>query len=639
MTPTIAPRMAPIRFAPCATLALGLVAAGGPAAAVTPTKVGAEIVVSTSPNYVEAPRVAMDPGGSFMVVWEDGYDETAKAKAFYGNGNEQGPIFWVSSPEHEVKEGGFTPDELVSVAADAAGNFVVAFNAYDATAPNGSACTNEMCIYTKRRDVNGLVSPATFIVGDPRLNPYGSRTYNQTANPEITADGDGNFILVWEGIDYDPPNIDEGVWARKMVGSGQVNGGPFRVNAVTTAYQGDAGEVDVAADGAGNFTVVWDDGNYAAPPYSGVVMAQFDKFKNPLGSQVRVSADRGFDLGVAMTTTGETMVIWEDGDLKGRVYDSSGTAVGPEFLISNSAEYAEISAAGPSSFVVVWNDVGMTGRIYDTTGTATGAEFTTTSTTGYLGDVSADADGNFVMVWKEDSYEWRAQRWELVPSAPSEIPLLGKVMVISNKIPDDFEKSKGKWKASGEAIEIPLRGSVNDPRCNGDPEGTVKASARFVSATSGEDTGPIPLPCQNWSVTGSTKVNGVEKRGYKYKDGKREDGPCNAVTIKGTKSVSVSCKGKPGVATFTYDLMDGAPQGDVVGSLTLGNLTYCAEFAPFSDGSDGKKFKGKSVAAPASCPPALHPTPTPIPSPTPSPTPTPSPGSPSGAFVDGPVRF
>ena len=571
-------------------------------AAVTPTKVGPEIVFSNAPGWVATPRVAMDPGGSFLVVWENDDDQTAQAKAFYGNGNEQGPVFSVSSPEHRVADGGFTKDEIVSVAADGAGNFVVAFNALDTEAPSGAACTNAVCIYTKRRDVNGVLAPATFIVGDPRLNVYPPRSYNQAANPEITSDGDGNFLMVWEGLDSDPPNINEGVWARKMVGSGQVNGGPFRVNATTTRYQGDEGELDIATDAESNFTVVWDDGNYATEPYSGVVMARFDKFKNPLGPQTRVSTDRGFDLGVAMTPTGETMVIWQAGDLKGRVYDPFGVPVGAEFVISSSSEYPEISAAGPGSFVVVWaGDLGTTGRIFDATGTAISAEFTSPSAYAYHADVSADAKGNFVVVWKEDLYEWRAQRWEIEPATPSEIPLLGKVMVVSNKIPDDFEKSKGKWKASGETIEVPLRGSVDDPRCNGDPAGTVKASARFVSATSGEDTGPIPLPCQNWSVIGSTKVNGVDKRGYKYKDGKREDGPCNSVTIKGTKSVSVSCKGKPGAASFAYDLMVGVSQGPVVGSLTLGNVTYCAEFAPFVDGSDGKAFKGKSIVTPASC--------------------------------------
>ncbi len=596
--------MASPRLALCAALLAGLVGAVSSSQAVTPTKVGSEIVVSNDPGYVQEPRVAMDPGGSFLVVWEDGYDGTARAKAFYGNGNEQGPTFAVSPANVYVGVGNFTDDELVSVAADAAGNFVVAFNGYEYVAPYGAPCTGSPCIYTKRRDVNGVLSPATFIVGDPRLNPYQGEPYNQTANPEITSDGDGNFILVWEGYDYDPPDIDEGVWGRKMVSSGQVNGGPFRVNTITPGYQGDEGAVDVAADGASNFAVVWDDGNYTVAPYGGVVLGRFDKFKNPLGGQTVVSTDRGQDPGVAMTPAGDTMVIWERfGDLKARVYDPAGTAVGPEFTITGSASHPEVSVAGPSSFVVVWDSgAGVTGRIFDATGTPTSAEFTTTSTTGYYPDVSADAAGNFVMVWKEDDYEWRAQRWEVAPPGPSEVPLLGKVMVISNKVPDDFEKSNGKWKASGDTIEVPLRGSIDDPRCNGAPDGTVKASTRFVSATSGEDTGPIPLPCQNWSVIGSTKVNGVEKRGYKYKDGKREDGPCNSVTIKGTKSVSVSCKGKPGVTSFPYDLVNGISQGDVVGSLTLGNVTYCAEFAPFSDGSDGKKFKGKSTTTPTGCP-------------------------------------
>jgi len=251
--------------------------------------------------------------------------------------------------------------------------------------------------------------------------------------------------------------------------------------------------------------------------------------------------------------------------------------------------------------VVVWDGAsGPTGRLFDTAGAALSGEFTT-STTGYYPDVGADSVGNFVMVWKEDGYEWRAQRFQVQAPQPSEIPLLGKVTVLSNKVPDDFEKSKGKWKASGDTIVVPLRGSASDPRCNGDPAGTVKASVRFRSVVSGEDTGPIPLPCQSWKATGSTKPNAVAKRGYKYGDGQRMNGPCNSVKITGTKSVSVSCKGKPGAASFVYDLMAGVSQGAVTGFLTLGEITYCAEFQPFIDGSDGKKFKGKSVAAPADC--------------------------------------
>lgn len=576
------------------------------AEAADPVAVGSAITVDLSPEYHEQPRVAADPAGNFLVAWESDYDDSVKAKAFYATGNERGPVFKMSGPEHYVEEGGFTPDELVSVAADGAGNFVVAFNAYDTTAPYGSACSASPCIWTKRYDVNGKLAPSTFIVGDPRLNAYNGETYNQTASPEIAADAEGNFVVAWEGYDsfyhVDHFDVDEGVWVRKLVGSGQVNGSQFRANEFTNGYQGDYGVLDIAAGQDGEFTVVWQDENYDYPPYDGVAMRRFDKSKNPIGAQVIVSPDRPRVVSVALTPTGETMVMWDDGGtVAGRVYDNLGNPVGPEFDISTTGSYPALSAAGPSAFAVVWDGSGgVEGRLFDTSGTPISNEFTVNAD-GYYPDIAADAVGNFVVIWKEDSYVWGAQRFQVEAPVPEEIPLLGKVMVIKNKIPDDFEKSNGKWKASGSEIEVPLRGSADDPRCNGDPDGTVKASARFVSATSGQDSGPIPLPCENWSATGSAKVSGVAKRGFKYSDGKREDGPCNSVKITGTKSVSVSCKGKAGVASFVYDLQAGVGQGAVVGSLTLGNKTYCAEFEPFFDGSDGKKYKGKAIAIPASC--------------------------------------
>ncbi len=590
------------------SLVLGgaILGAAAPAHTADPVPAGAPILVDLTPSYHESPHVAVDPAGNFLVAWEDDYDGTVKAKAYYSTGNERGPIFEITSPEHYVEEGSFTPDELVSVAADGAGNFVVAFNAYDATAPYGAACTDSPCIWTRRYDVDGRLSPSTFIVGDPRINAYQGEPRNQTANPEIVSDGNGEFLVAWEGYDefhhIDHFDVDEGVWVRKLVSSGQVKGPQFRANEITAGYQGDYGRLDLDADQAGNFTVVWQDENYDYPPYSGIVMRRFDASKNAIGVQVRVTSEIADDPRVALTPSGEAMVIWSDfGTVSGRVYDDLGDPVGPEFDLSTSAGYPEISTAGPSSFVVVWGGaIGVEGRLFDTSGAPISDEFTV-SADGYYADVAGDAAGNFVVVWKEDGDVWGAQRFEVEEAQPQEIPLLGKAVVIANKLPDDFEKSKGKWNASGDGIVVPLRGSADDPRCNGDPEGTVKATVRFASATSGADTGAIPLPCQNWTATGSTKVSGVAKRGFKYSDGKLADGPCNSVKIKGTKTISVSCKGKKGAASFVYDLQVGVAQGRVVGSLSLGGTTYCAEFQAFFDGSDGKKYKGKAVATPASC--------------------------------------
>lgn len=615
---------------------LCVVLATSPTAAADPFKVGGEILVS---DYGPEPVVAADPAGNFLVVW-DVFRKPLEGRAFWSSGYPQGPVFPLSAS-------GFIPDgvdssgnEIFDVAADAAGNFVVAYSAKAQTP--GAACFEKPCILTRRRDANGNVSAASFVVGDPRLLSYG-RDYNLTESPRLASDGEGNFVVAWEGYDLNPAGYvgDEGVWARKLVSSGQVNGGQFRVNEHTEGYQGDESNLDVAADGQGNFVVVWADDYADLPPYGGVVFRRFDKAKNPIGVQTQVTAEFAANPPprIAQTPDGEFIVVWQSQSLFGRVFDREGVPEGPAFVISSDGRYPQVAASKAGSFIVVFEvPGGAAGMTFDSTGAPTSSQFPLNTLPGALDpSVAADQDGNFVVAWwRFGDFSAHAQRFQVAAPTPVEIQLLGRVAVITNKAPDDFEKSGGKWTASGPEIVAPLRGSSSDPRCNAHPPGTVKATVRFLSATSGEDV-TIELPCQNWSVTGSNKATAIEKRGYKYSDSKREDGPCTSVKLKGTKRLSVSCKGKPGAASFDYDLQPGASQGAVTATLELGLFKYCAEFEPVLDGSDGKKYKGKSIMVPVSCPPALHPTPTPIPSPTPSPTPSPAP--PSGAFVDGPVGF
>ncbi len=569
-----------------------------PVNAADPVKVGGEITVTTDGDG-HLPRIAVDPGGNFLIVWEatNGLSEM-QARAFWSNGNPQGPEFQMSKVGH-ILGGNGARITFVDVAADKAGNFVAAYNGYGDEFPE---CGSR--ILTRRRDSEGALAPAVFVVGDPRLFSY-NQECNQTSNPKITADGEGNFVVAWEGYDADEFGDlnSEGVWARKMVSSGQVNGSQFLVHAPDYTYQGQYGQLDVAADDTGNFVVVWHDESYVAE-YEGLAVQRFDKSKNPLGPRIQVTTDAGLSENpqVAVMPDGKFMVVWDGIHLKGQVHDADGVPTGPVFEVAG-AEYPEVSASASGLFVVVFEDAGgIAGQVVAETGAVTSGVFqVSTVPGGYRPTIGAADDGSFVVTWARFGNAY-AQRFAATPPIASEIPLLGKVAVISNKIPDDFEKSNGKWKAGGEEIVVPLRGSSSDPRCNGDAVGTVKASVRFLSVTSGQDTGPIPLPCQNWDATGGGKVGSVPKRGYKYSDGKRLDGPCTSVKIKGTKSLSVTCKGKPGAAAFTYDLVSGVGQGPVTAVLEMGLVKYCAEFEPFFDGSDGKKYKGKSLSVPASCP-------------------------------------
>ena len=514
-----------------------------PASAVDPVEVGAVIQVSDgTETYAYDPRVSADPAGNFLVAWQDADTNEVNGRAFWSTGIARGPVFQISNPNDDIfaSPGEFDTDGLVDLAADRAGNFVVAYNARN-HGETGPCAFPKNCIWTKRLDADGNLAPADFIVGDPRLFSYGSLSYNQTANPEIAADGRGNFIVAWEGYDAD----SEGVWARKLVGSGQVNGAQFRVNEHTDEYQGDGGQLDVAADEDGNFVVVWQDDNLVSPPYGGIVFGRFDKAKNPLGQQTQAASD-GYDPHVAQLPDGTFMLAWFGSvvETAGRVFDPNGVPVGTPFEVTSYGRYPEIAASAAGAFIVAFeteNGIGV--RVFDATGAATSSEIALDAGSySYTPHVSAAANGDFVVVWNEGYDGVFAQRFQATPPAPEQIPVLGKVAVLSNKIPEDFEKSLGRWKASGSEIEVPLRGSVNDPRCNGDPDGTVKASVRFVSATSGQDV-TVDLPCQNWTATGGNKVTSVPKRGFKYIDGKRQDGPCNSVNITGTKKISVSCKG------------------------------------------------------------------------------------------------
>ncbi|MBM4268000.1 MAG: lactonase family protein [Deltaproteobacteria bacterium] len=188
---------------------------------------------------------------------------------------------------------------------------------------------------------------------------------------------------------------------------------------------------------------------------------------------------------------------------------------------------------------------------------------------------------------------------EASPPAPGrDCRLPGTSLVIRNQAGGLLTSIK--WSSSGDA-ESGMETTPEDPRCNGDPSGTVRATLRFASSTSGADTGAIPLPCQNWKVGGSA---GTPGRTYSYEDKEQDDGPCRKVEIKGFKVLSANCDNR-GPSPLAYLLAPGVDQGNVDAVLTTGTLRHCARLDDYkgADGSDGKTFRGKKQPAPAACPP------------------------------------
>ena len=122
-----------------------------------------------------------------------------------------------------------------------------------------------------------------------------------------------------------------------------------------------------------------------------------------------------------MNSSGAFVVTWErnqgtgDYDIYARMYNSSGTAIGSEFLVNETTTYdqeqAKVAMDANGNFVVVWESNHEAGTYYDNiyaqrydaTGIKIGSNFqvnTTTAGDQDYADIAMDSSGNFVVVWE-----------------------------------------------------------------------------------------------------------------------------------------------------------------------------------------------------------------------------------------------
>ncbi|MCP3960065.1 MAG: hypothetical protein GY719_19645 [bacterium] len=368
--------------------------------------------------------VAVASDGDFMVVWRSDTAPDAEvgsilAQRFDAVGVPRGDEFRVSI---STTRDNYTPD----IAWQPGGDFVVVWAGPGyipgSTLPAG-----------RRYDSEGaLVSNLQISVS--------SIDYAHT--PSVAAAGDGSFVVVWDDDDNSPgpPDPDgRGILARRFDADGNGLENPFLVNTYTTDDQENA---DVAADGAGNFVVVWESVGSADSSNRGIQAQRFDSSGAKLGEEFRVSfnlMEDNLDPGVVMDEDGDFTVVWAgpgflpgSKNLVGSRYASDGS-----FVDSFQASFSTIgSVAAPAiaidddgSFIVAWDsgystDTDFDGRstharFYDAGGDALGSDFQVNSWT--TGDQRRPAvarnDGYIVVAWDSagsdgDGLGIRAQRFE-----------------------------------------------------------------------------------------------------------------------------------------------------------------------------------------------------------------------------------
>ena len=152
-------------------------------------------------------------------------------------------------------------------------------------------------------------------------------------------------------------------------------GPEFRVNAYTTSNQGLA---SVAADGAGNFVVVWTSNASQDGSTYGIFGQRYAASGAPVGAEFRVNTYTTLDQSrqaIALDSSGNFVVVWQsagqDGSgngVFGRRYDAGGTPLGVEFrvntYVTSDQTAPSVAADDSGDFVVVWTSAGQDGSNY-----------------------------------------------------------------------------------------------------------------------------------------------------------------------------------------------------------------------------------------------------------------------------------
>ncbi len=346
------------------------------------------------------PAVAADSFGNFVVVWSDAAQEGASASGVFGQGFDAygaplGGEFHVNS---------FTPAQqrYPAIAASGSNNFLVV---WDSDGQDGSA----RGIFGRRFSASGLPAGSELMV-----NTY---TTGSQSWPAVATDANGFFVVVWSGAGL---TDSSGVFGQRFNLAGSTVGNEFRVNTYTAGNQQEAA---VAADGLGNFVVVWASGGQDGNNY-GVFGQRFDSVGTPFGGEFQVNTyttQMQREPAVAADGAGNFVVTWisygqdaaSNWGVFGQRFSSSGVKLGSEFPINSYTTSAQflpaVTADGRGGFVVLWGGVGATdgvgvfGRRFDAAGGAVGGDFQvnayTTNGQQYPA-LARTATGNFVVAWE-----------------------------------------------------------------------------------------------------------------------------------------------------------------------------------------------------------------------------------------------
>ena len=253
---------------------------------------------------------------------------------------------------------------------------------------------------------DGTATPALF---DQPFQVNAIDGGDQTA-PAVAQSAQGGSVMIWQGDDGD----GDGIFGRIFAADGSAVTGQFQINSTTV---GDQANPQLSVQPGGSFVVVWQGSDADG---FGVYFQRFAADGTPLGAETLVNQDQTGDqegAEVMVAANGNFVVLWQgsDGDGSGvlaRTYDSSGQATSGEFICNGSTagdqEEPSGAMAADGRFVVAWqshhgNDQGVRAQLYAANGAAVGLELevnTTGTSQQEIPAVAMSDNGAFTVVWQ-----------------------------------------------------------------------------------------------------------------------------------------------------------------------------------------------------------------------------------------------
>jgi hypothetical protein len=360
--------------------------------------------INTTVQFAQRrPRAAMDGAGRTVVVWDswkqDGDSWGVYGQRFAADGDPLGGEFAVNTTT--------SGNQTIPAVAAAAGSFVVAWQA-DATVGTE--------VVARRFDASGSPVGSEFVINS-------SASGNQEM-PRVAVDGNGRFMVVWQGRD----GSGAGVFGRVYGADGAPLGAEFVVNTTTASSQGSP---DVAGFAAGGFVVVWESYGQDVASTDAVIARRFGSTGTPLGGEFLVNVSTAGNQSLpaaAVASGGRFLVAWEDdagldgafGSIRGRWFDSAGSPLTGEIQINvyTAGDQRRPAATAESAgrAVVVWegrnnqdgSETGVFARVlYDDGGFASGEIQVNTYTNQSQDEpaVACASTGRFFGVWRSEGQD------------------------------------------------------------------------------------------------------------------------------------------------------------------------------------------------------------------------------------------